>query len=1025
MFPDQQQVLKADQSGSPPTTPLRIRSNPDRQSPPEPPIFQSAVPFQPSSTPSTPFYQPYTSHYHTALPYGPHPQYQQWPFPYYSPNPTPQPSRASTPLTNSTPVQANFITWQPPLASGSQSQASSMSRKRSAPTSNPPPSRNVRARQSSDKENHVVPRPAIAPTPTATISGAGPIPNPSFPAPSPLPPALDSSIFKSVQAKQKRSDSGSHGAATDCWYFMVPADTDAIPPPNPNLKPFATRPKGCKWLACRLCPEGNKVGTFQNASGGLTRSIRRHLTKFHGPIYNEFVPKFKLKGWDSLESTPTISKYFRHPGEEFSTTVFMELLVRWIVVDDQPINVIECPEFRDVLAYIGLDLAPNDIPHRTKLMELIFSQFDNEFTNIKREIQNSLGRISYTSDMWSRGNLEGYMAVTAHYFIRKDGHLVMKSRLIAFRHIGETHDGETMAKYFFTVLNELGITRRIGSITLDNASNNNTMMRALERMFREIGIQFSAEGNRIRCFPHIINIAVKTGLSKLTYAEEPQGFQDPDGVTEADIVDFTPPPAFESISPDYLAALKVDLIARVRKLVNACRASGKRRSGLRKVVIEIREAVLAEKEQAGVEITEDDENNVIKVVVLLRDVDTRWSSIFLMIDRMFLLYPAIQKFAQLPENDEIHSLLLKDSELLVLNDIRLYLKAFHVIQEAVSGERTPTLSFVLPLYERLVSNLKKLRIILPNLSHMIDSSLDKIYEYVDKARSTHIYAFALVINPASKLTWIEDQWSEQDASNAKAAIINVMTEHRTLMCHEKAQSEVPGRIPIDFGGSDAARALNSGFDYLDEFTESLNTLSRTSSTSLSLTSSLASVFDDTSESHDTVLSDEERENEAMLEDHQLAKEELASWIGEGVLQGRIDLIHFWDSSTLQRKFLSLFRLALDVLPAQASAVPCERVFSSSKETDTDRRTRMSSVLVEVLQILKALYRDDRLNFTKSWVAKPSELGEENDQKYCTESDSFKDGMTITDLQTDELRDMLVKGQVADIMRLVEASYNSH
>ncbi|KAJ3816729.1 hypothetical protein F5878DRAFT_497313, partial [Lentinula raphanica] len=69
----------------------------------------------------------------------------------------------------------------------------------------------------------------------------------------------------------------------------------------------------------------------------------------------------------------------------------------------------------------------------------------------------------------------------------------------------------------------------------------------------------------------------------------------------------------------------------------------------------------------------------------------------------------------------------------------------------------------------------------------------------------------------------------------------------------------------------------------------------------------------------------------------------------------------------------LFRLALDVLPVQASAVPCEQVFSSSKETNMDRRSQMSSMLMEVLQVLKSLYHSERLNFIKSWVAKSSEM----------------------------------------------------
>ncbi|KZT22549.1 hypothetical protein NEOLEDRAFT_1020711, partial [Neolentinus lepideus HHB14362 ss-1] len=61
-------------------------------------------------------------------------------------------------------------------------------------------------------------------------------------------------------------------------------------------------------------------------------------------------------------------------------------------------------------------------------------------------------------------------------------------------------------------------------------------------------------------------------------------------------------------------------------------------------------------------------------------------------------------------------------------------------------------------------------------------------------------------------------------------------------------------------------------------------------------------------------------------------------------------------------FPLLYRVALDILPVQASAVPCERVFSSSGETDTSRRSRLSEFMFEVLQILKYLYHHERLEF---------------------------------------------------------------
>ena len=54
---------------------------------------------------------------------------------------------------------------------------------------------------------------------------------------------------------------------------------------------------------------------------------------------------------------------------------------------------------------------------------------------------------------------------------------------------------------------------------------------------------------------------------------------------------------------------------------------------------------------------------------------------------------------------------------------------------------------------------------------------------------------------------------------------------------------------------------------------------------------------------------------------------------------------------------------MDYLPIQASAVPCERIFSSAGETDTKKRNRLSPVLMEALQILKFIYKNDRLDFS--------------------------------------------------------------
>ncbi|KII82782.1 hypothetical protein PLICRDRAFT_73001, partial [Plicaturopsis crispa FD-325 SS-3] len=62
------------------------------------------------------------------------------------------------------------------------------------------------------------------------------------------------------------------------------------------------------------------------------------------------------------------------------------------------------------------DLGEGDIPHRTQLTKLIFESYEREHKAMVEDIKCSLGRVSFTSDMWSAPNtMASYMAITAHY----------------------------------------------------------------------------------------------------------------------------------------------------------------------------------------------------------------------------------------------------------------------------------------------------------------------------------------------------------------------------------------------------------------------------------------------------------------------------------------------------------------------------------------------------------------------------------------------------------------------------------
>jgi hypothetical protein len=67
----------------------------------------------------------------------------------------------------------------------------------------------------------------------------------------------------------------------------------------------------------------------------------------------------------------------------------------------------------------------------------------------------------------------------------------------------------------------------------------------------------------------------------------------------------------------------------------------------------------------------------------------------------------------------------------------------------------------------------------------------------------------------------------------------------------------------------------------------------------------------------------------------------------------------------QLRYPTFFTAALDYLAIQGSAVPCEHVFSSAKETMTDRRNRIQEDLMEMLQMLKfSLKSGKQLDFSK-------------------------------------------------------------
>lgn len=89
--------------------------------------------------------------------------------------------------------------------------------------------------------------------------------------------------------------------------------------------------------------------------------------------------------------------------------------------------------------------------------------------------------------------------------------------------------------------------------------------------------------------------------------------------------------------------------------------------------------------------------------------------------------------------------------------------------------------------------------------------------------------------------------------------------------------------------------------------------------------------------------------------------DLVKWWQVSYLIISTTLLAIKSSQDNAQLYPTLARIALDVLPSQASSVACERIFSGSKQIATDRRSRLGQTLFEKLVIMKSAWGPDLCN----------------------------------------------------------------
>jgi hypothetical protein len=180
------------------------------------------------------------------------------------------------------------------------------------------------------------------------------------------------------------------------------------------------------------------------------------------------------------------------------------LILNWMTTHNLPFHIVESDEFKAILLYGNSLVCPSHIPSADTLIRLLFVEYGKASESVKSVLKTALHLVHFCFDGWtSRSNLS-FLGINAQ-FVDKD--FKCRKVLLGLPHLDGRHTGEDLAEEVSMVLGFWELDTKLGFFTLDNATNNDTAMKAIGHSFG-----FDGTERRLRCAPHCINRVVRAML---------------------------------------------------------------------------------------------------------------------------------------------------------------------------------------------------------------------------------------------------------------------------------------------------------------------------------------------------------------------------------------------------------------------------------------------------------------------------------------------------------------------------------
>ena len=278
----------------------------------------------------------------------------------------------------------------------------------------------------------------------------------------------------------------------DCWkYFKLISVA--------SKKEFGVQITKAK---CKFCSK-----SYVYHQGGATSQLNRHLTKCTQYLNKLAKAKANL-AQGTLTFSPDGSSIVVNPTE-YDHDHTRLLIAKMIIVHEYSFRMVEHKWFNILMKWMNSNY--ESIGRKTIKNECM-KVYESEKELLKKSLREAES-ISLTTDLWTSNQNIQYMCLVAHYI---DADWVLQCRVLNFMELDPPHTGIVIAQVVFECMVEWKIEDKVMTITLDNASNNDTAITNLKaKLLARRNTNFDSIYFHVRCAAHIVNLVVNDGLQPL------------------------------------------------------------------------------------------------------------------------------------------------------------------------------------------------------------------------------------------------------------------------------------------------------------------------------------------------------------------------------------------------------------------------------------------------------------------------------------------------------------------------------